>query len=243
METEAAPAKLNLYLHVVGRRDDGYHLLDSLVAFAEAGDVLRARPANGLRLTLDGAFGRALAGEPDNLVLRAARLLAEAAGVPPHAELVLEKNLPVASGIGGGSADAAAALRLLQRLWNVSLPAATLQQLALRLGADVPVCLHGHPVRMGGIGERLEPVPALPPCGLLLVNPGVAVQTRPVFQARTGGFLRRHGFRRGGAMQPTLPPACASCATTWKLPPAACTRSSAACSPRSQNNRSACCPA
>ena len=111
MQTEAAPAKLNLYLHVVGRRDDGYHLLDSLVAFAEVGDVLRATPADRLHLTLNGAFGRALAGEPDNLVLRAARLLAEAAGLPPHAELVLEKNLPVASGIGGGSADAAAALR------------------------------------------------------------------------------------------------------------------------------------
>jgi len=187
-EAEAAPAKLNLYLHVVGRRDDGYHLLDSLVAFAEAGDVLRARPSSGLRLTLEGVFGRALADEPDNLVLRAARLLAEAAGVPPHAELVLQKNLPVASGIGGGSADAAAALRLLQRLWNVSLAPATLQQLALRIGADVPVCLHRRPVRMGGIGERLEPVPALPPCGVLLVNPGVAVVTRQVFQARTGGF-------------------------------------------------------
>ncbi len=113
--SEAAPAKINLYLHVTGRRDDGYHLLDSLVAFAEIGDVLSAEPAETLSLRLAGPFAAGLAAEPDNLVLRAARALAAEAGVTPGAHLVLEKNLPVASGIGGGSADAAAALRLLCR--------------------------------------------------------------------------------------------------------------------------------
>lgn len=188
MQTEAAPAKINLYLHIVGRRDDGYHLLDSLVGFAEAGDVLQATPADDLRLTLTGPFGGTLAAEADNLVLRAARALAEAAGVPPRADLVLDKHLPVASGIGGGSADAAATLRLLQRLWGCRLPDDVLHRLALRLGADVPVCLHSKTRRMSGIGDRLDPAPALPDCGLLLVNPGIAVETRAVFQAREGGF-------------------------------------------------------
>lgn len=188
MQTEAAPAKINLYLHVVGRRDDGYHLLDSLVGFAEAGDVLQATPADSLELTLTGRFGAALAVEPDNLVLRAARALAEAVGVPPLAHLLLDKRLPIASGIGGGSADAAATLRALQHLWNGRLPDDTLHRLALQLGADVPVCLHSRTLRMSGIGDRLDPAPALPRCGLLLVNPGVAVETRAVFRARSGAF-------------------------------------------------------
>ena len=188
METEAAPAKINLYLHITGRREDGYHLLDSLVAFADVGDSLQATDDDALSLAVTGPFGAALQAEPDNLVLRAARALAEAAGVRPRARLTLEKHLPVASGIGGGSADAAATLRLLQRLWHCSLPAEALQRLALRLGADVPVCLHGQPVRMGGIGEHLRPVPPLPRCGLLLVNPGVAVATRDIFRARTGAY-------------------------------------------------------
>ena len=188
MQTEAAPAKINLYLHVVGRRDDGYHLLDSLVGFAEAGDVLQATQADTLELTLTGRFGAALAVEPDNLVLRAARALAEAAGVPPRAHLLLDKRLPVASGIGGGSADAAATLRALQRLWDCRLPEGVLHRLALRLGADVPVCLHSRTLRMSGIGDRLDPAPALPDCGLLLVNLGVAVETRAVFRARSGEF-------------------------------------------------------
>ncbi len=185
---EFAPAKLNLALHVVGRRADGYHLLDSLVAFAGAGDVLHAETGDGLTLAVTGPFGQGLAAEPDNLVLRAARALAQAGSVSAGARLTLDKHLPVASGIGGGSADAAAALRLLARLWRLDLPRADLDALALRLGADVPVCLHGQPTRMGGIGEVLASVPALPPCGVLLVNPGVAVSTPEVFRLRSGGF-------------------------------------------------------
>lgn len=182
---EPAPAKVNLFLHVTGRRADGYHLLDSLAVFADAADELRAAPADTLSLTIEGPFAAALAVEPDNLVLRAARALAEAAGMPSRAQLVLTKNLPVASGIGGGSADAAAALRVLGRLWGVT---ADLSSLAARLGADVPVCLASRPARMGGVGEVLTRAPALPPYGMVLLNPGTPVATAEVFRARTGAF-------------------------------------------------------
>lgn len=181
----AAHAKVNLFLHVIGKRPDGYHLLDSLVVFAAASDALEADDCDALSLTIDGPFGAGLAEEPDNLVLRAARALAADADIAPRAALRLTKNLPVASGIGGGSADAAAALRLLSQLWGIAPPP---EALALTLGADVPVCLAGRPARMQGIGEILLPAPAIPPCGLLLVNPGVAVATPAVFKARTGGF-------------------------------------------------------
>ncbi len=185
---EAAPAKVNLYLHVVGRRPDGYHLLDSLAVFPGIGDELRARAAGpeaeGLTLTLDGPFAAVLAPERDNMVLRAATALAEASGVRARARLALTKRLPIASGIGGGSSDAAATLRALARLWNVEIPPG----LASRLGADVPVCLAGTPAQMRGIGEILDPVPVLPECGMVLVNPGVAVATPDIFRARSGAF-------------------------------------------------------
>jgi len=190
MDEEFAPAKINLALHVLGRRADSYHLLDSVVVFAGVGDLLTAEPGDGLTLTVRGRFGPALAGEGDNLVLRAARLLAEAGGVRAEARLVLRKELPVASGIGGGSADAAAALRLLARLWRLEVPAPDLAALAMRLGADVPVCLAGRPARMQGVGEHLAALPALPACGLVLLNPGVPVATRDVFARRPPGFSR-----------------------------------------------------
>jgi 4-diphosphocytidyl-2-C-methyl-D-erythritol kinase len=181
-----APAKVNLFLHVVGRRADGYHLLDSLAVFPSVGDRVGAEPAEGLRLTLAGPFAAGLAAEGDNLVLRAARALAAWVGRAPDVALTLEKNLPVASGIGGGSADAAAALRVLAGLWGIDVGA--LGALALGLGADVPVCLAARPMRMGGVGEVLAPSPALPACGMVLVNPGVGVATPAVFRARAGGF-------------------------------------------------------
>jgi 4-diphosphocytidyl-2-C-methyl-D-erythritol kinase len=183
-----AAAKVNLALHVLGRRADGYHLLDSLVVFADVGDRVHAEPADALSLEVDGPFAGGLAGEPDNLVLRAARLLAEAGGVAPAARLLLEKRLPVAAGIGGGSADAAAALRVLTRLWRLDIPDRELAALALRLGADVPVCLAGRPARMSGLGDVLAPLPAVPDCGLALINPGVPVATRDVFRRREGAF-------------------------------------------------------
>ncbi|MDO9712315.1 4-(cytidine 5'-diphospho)-2-C-methyl-D-erythritol kinase [Paracraurococcus lichenis] len=188
MPTELAPAKVNLYLHVTGRRADGYHLLDSLAVFGPAADALALAPADDLSLALDGPFGAALAAEPDNLVLRAARALAAAVGVPARAAMVLTKRLPVASGIGGGSADAAAALRGLDRLWGLGLGEGRLAEVAAPLGADIPVCLASRPARMQGVGEVLLPAPALPRCGLLLVNPGVALPTPAVFKARQGGF-------------------------------------------------------
>lgn len=184
MEREAARAKVNLFLHVLGRRTDGYHLLDSLVVFPDAADEVRAEAADTLALEVEGPFASALEGG-DNLVLRAARALLQASGRGCGARLRLEKALPVASGIGGGSADAAAALRLLNRLWNLGLPAPRLSGLALGLGADVPACLLSEPVRMGGVGEILGVAPALPPCGMVLVNPGVPVSTAEVFRART----------------------------------------------------------
>jgi 4-diphosphocytidyl-2-C-methyl-D-erythritol kinase len=185
---EAARAKVNLCLHVVGKRADGYHLLDSLAVFPEVGDRLEVFPAETLSLQLTGRFGTNLRAEPDNLVLRAARGLAELAGVAAKARIVLEKNLPVSSGIGGGSADAAAALRVLQRLWGVAVDEDALAALALRLGADVPVCLAQRPTRMQGVGEVLAEAPVLPASGMVLVNPLVAVATPAVFKARSGGF-------------------------------------------------------
>ena len=152
--TEAAPAKVNLYLHVIGRRADGYHLLDSLVVFAGIGDVLEAAPSDTLSLSVEGPFAAGLTDEPDNLVLRAVRALAAEAGVPARARLTLHKNLPVASGIGGGSADAAAALRLLSRLWDLRPDPGAMARLALALGADVPVCLAGRASRMSVSGNN-----------------------------------------------------------------------------------------
>jgi 4-diphosphocytidyl-2-C-methyl-D-erythritol kinase len=174
---EAAPAKINLCLHVTGRRLDGYHLLDSLVVFADVADRVFASPAHGLSLVVAGAEGAGLQAEADNLVLRAARLM----GIE-DAALVLDKHLPVASGIGGGSADAAAALRALSRLTGLPLPA--LDEV-LTLGADVPVCLSGLPARMSGIGEVVDPLPALPALACVLVNPRLPVPTPQVFAALT----------------------------------------------------------
>ena len=183
----AAPAKLNLYLHVTGKRADGYHLLDSLIAFAAVHDTVSVRPASKLSLELAGPFAATLRRETDNLVLRAARALAAAAGARSGARIRLIKRLPVASGIGGGSADAAAALKALKRLWRVD-ERVDLSALALPLGADVPMCLAGRAAIASGIGERLDPVPALPPAALVLVNPMARLQTNRVFQARSGAF-------------------------------------------------------
>jgi len=188
---EFAPAKVNLFLHVTGRRADGYHLLDSLVIFAGAGDVVAVQDADALTLTLDGPGAGALEGEADNLVLRAARALAAEAGVAARARIRLTKTLPVAAGLGGGSADAAAALRALVRLWDLRIEAAALARIAAGLGADVPACLASRPCRMGGIGEVLEAAPALPRYGLVLTNPRVALPTPSVFRARSGAFSAR----------------------------------------------------
>jgi 4-diphosphocytidyl-2-C-methyl-D-erythritol kinase len=169
-----ARAKINLYLHVTGRRADGYHLMDSLVCFAELGDELSIAPAEKLSLSLEGPFAPALAGA-GNLVLRAARLVDASRGAALH----LNKQLPVAAGIGGGSADAAAALTGLSRLWQAPLPA---DSQLLALGADLPVCLADGPRFVGGIGEALEAAPPLPPTAMLLANPRRPLPTVDVFR-------------------------------------------------------------
>jgi 4-diphosphocytidyl-2-C-methyl-D-erythritol kinase len=192
-----APAKVNLYLHVVGRRPDGYHLLDSLVAFADIGDRVTAAAAEQLSLTVGGPEGAAVAAlSDDNLVLRAARLLAESAGVGAGARLHLEKHLPAAAGIGGGSSDAAATLRLLEQLWQSRLDRDSLMAIATKLGADVPACLAATPVWVGGIGERLEAAAGLPPAGIVLANPRRPLPTAAVFAARRGAFSREDRFPR-----------------------------------------------
>jgi len=204
----AAPAKLNLYLHVTGRRADGYHTLDSLVAFADVHDTLTASPSQRLRLDIDGPFAAALAatasarrppGRRNNLVLRAARALARETASPPRAALRLTKRLPVAAGIGGGSADAAATLEALRALWSVAPAAERISAIACALGADVPVCLHARAAFVGGIGDELAPAPSLPRAGLVLANPGVALATRRVFAARADRFSPAARFREAPA--------------------------------------------
>ena len=185
-----APAKLNLYLHVTGRRPDGYHLLDSLVAFSDIGDRLSVAPAPRLSLEVTGRFAPDLAQEDPrkNLVWRAAEALAARLGRAPDVALTLEKHLPVASGIGGGSSDAAAALKALAAHWQASLDEKALWTLAAELGADVPVCVVARASFFGGIGDEVVPAPVLPPAPLLLVNPGIALPTASVFRARHGAF-------------------------------------------------------
>jgi 4-diphosphocytidyl-2-C-methyl-D-erythritol kinase len=193
--TAFAPAKVNLYLHLIGRRPDGYHLLDSLIAFPDIGDRITAEPAPTLSLEITGpeAAGLAHSGQ-DNLVLRAARLLADHTGTARGAALVLEKNLPVAAGIGGGSSDAAATLRLLAALWQLTIGEEALAGLGARLGADLPVCLYGRAAWVGGIGARIEPAPDLPEAGMLLANPRRELPTAAVFAARTGPFYEAGRF-------------------------------------------------
>jgi 4-diphosphocytidyl-2-C-methyl-D-erythritol kinase len=175
--SDFAPAKVNLCLHVTGRRADGYHLLDSLVVFVGVGDRVTVAEGSGLSLDISGPEAASLAAEPDNLVLRAA----QAMGIT-DAALGLWKVLPLSSGVGGGSADAAATLRALSCWSGRMLPSAGQ---VLALGADVPVCMAGQPARMRGVGEDLSPLPALPPIWLVLVNPRVPVATPQIFAALT----------------------------------------------------------
>jgi 4-diphosphocytidyl-2-C-methyl-D-erythritol kinase len=191
----AAPAKLNLFLHIVGRREDGFHLLDSLIAFVDIHDTLSLTAASELSLEIDGPFASQLPAKPDNLVLRAARGLARICGVDGGAHLKLTKRLPVASGIGGGSSDAAATIKGLIQLWDVQPDNQALQALAIELGADVPVCLNGQAAFIGGIGEQISKAGPLPVCSLVLVNPGVAISTPAVFRVQAqSGFSKPGRF-------------------------------------------------
>jgi 4-diphosphocytidyl-2-C-methyl-D-erythritol kinase len=203
MLTETAYAKVNLALHVRARRADGYHELESLFAFCADGDELSAklREDGALTLAIEGDFAEDLAADENNLVLRAARALQAASGTMLGAHLSLEKNLPIASGIGGGSTDAAAALRLLVRLWDLRPMEIDFPAIAASLGADVPACLGSQTVFGTGVGERLETVDLdLAGTPILLVNPLVPCPTGPVFKAWDGedrGPLDPAEWRRG----------------------------------------------
>jgi len=212
---QQAPAKVNLFLHVTGKREDGYHLLESLVCFTATGDVLSGelRTDGKITLSITGPMAAKLAGDntDDNLVMRAAKMLQEFCKTDLGADLILDKRLPIASGIGGGSADAAAAIRLLCDMWKLDLDADTLSRLALSLGADVPVCLHGRTCLMAGIGEEITDLPDLPTVPIVLINPGKAVSTPEIFKARadeaftlSGAWDTTRSFQSGAALADAL---------------------------------------
>lgn len=201
IDSEHAPAKLNLALHVRGRRADGRHDIETIFAFAGLGDTVTLDDASGeLAVCVEGPFAVALGGG-ETLVGRAARALADAAGVPPRGRLRLTKRLPVAAGLGGGSADAAAALRLLARVWGLGWARGRLAQIGQSLGADVPACVHARAMRGEGLGERLTPV-ALGGRAVVLVNAGVPVPTGRVFAAWDG--VDRGPLAHGDALAAAL---------------------------------------
>ena len=188
MIERTAHAKINLALHVTGQREDGYHLLDSLVVFTSIGDIIRiensGKQGAPIELSTDGPFSHSVPGDDDNLVKKAASLLydveSKSLHKPDPVSITLTKNLPVASGIGGGSADAAATLLGLKELWDSPVD---LVPIANRLGADVAMCLHSVPLRARGIGEDLTPLSLTEPLNLVLINPQVEVSTPAIFKA------------------------------------------------------------
>jgi len=181
-----AHAKINLFLHVTGKRDDGYHLLESLVTFAEFGDRLELKPAETLSLEITGPFAASLS--QDNIVMKAAQLLKNHTGYKAGAQMTLEKHIPVGAGLGGGSSDAAAALLGLAKLWGVAIDDADMQKMALQLGADVPVCLARRMAWMQGVGERVTPIKRKCDVWAVLVNPGAPLLTKDVFRRFSGAF-------------------------------------------------------
>jgi 4-diphosphocytidyl-2-C-methyl-D-erythritol kinase len=178
----AAPAKINLALHVTGRRADGYHLLDSIAVFADIGDRIAIAPAAKLALTLSGPFAEHAPGDANDLAFRAATAFFEHTGLSPAVTIGVEKNIPAGAGLGGGSADAAAVLAGLNRHCDAGVPADALKAFGLKLGADVPMCLAGRALRARGIGEIIEPLQGWPPLPLVLVWPRRTVSTAEVFK-------------------------------------------------------------
>ena len=185
---DTAYAKINLALHVRHRRADGYHALETLFVFAEDGDALTASPSDVFSLAISGPFGQGLSTGPDNLVLKAVLALARANGIKSGLALTLDKNLPIAAGIGGGSADAAAALRLAAKMWQLGPDAIGPEVIAPAIGADVPACLHAQSCYGSGVGDALTNAPDLGLKGrpILLINPRMACPTGPVFAAWDG---------------------------------------------------------
>lgn len=182
MITANARAKVNLFLQVTGKRTDGYHLLESLVVFADRGDRITVQEAEDLTLKVSGPFSTAIDSTEENLVIKAAQKLKSESGIDKGARISLEKNLPVAAGIGGGSADAAATLKSLNTLWNIGFSEDRLSQIGLSLGADIPACLYGRPAIMSGIGEHISGIVDFPEFYILLVNEGSSLATKDVFK-------------------------------------------------------------
>lgn len=189
-----APAKINLFLHITGKREDGYHTLQSLMTFVDVGDDLAFVPQENFEVEVKGPFAASLPQAQDNLINKAARLLSEEYKTPLQGKIILTKNLPTASGIGGGSADAAGALRGLTKLWSLPEDMARLQKLAAQLGADVPACIESKTVWVEGVGEKLTPVPHMPPLYFALVNPLVPVATAEAFKKFHGRFSQSRLF-------------------------------------------------
>jgi 4-diphosphocytidyl-2-C-methyl-D-erythritol kinase len=186
--TGLAPAKINLFLHVGPVQADGYHPLASLVAFADVGDRITVERADALSLSVEGPFGAGLAAEPDNLILKALRALGQAAGIgEPPLRVVLDKQLPIAAGLGGGSSDAGTALKLARTLLNLDLDDVALEAVAGVVGADGPMCLRARSAWAEGRGDLLTDTPDLPPLHAVLVNPGVPSSTGPVYRAFDAG--------------------------------------------------------
>jgi 4-diphosphocytidyl-2-C-methyl-D-erythritol kinase len=201
IETAFAAAKVNLYLHVAPPTPDGYHPIASLMAFADVGDEVSAEPASNLSLAIQGPFGAGLSAQDDNLVLRAARALLAHAGRPKAgARLVLTKALPIAAGLGGGSSDAGAALRLLNRMLGLGLDEASLEAVAAEIGADGAACVRARMLTAQGRGERLSDAPVMPPLPCVLVNPGAPSPTGAVYRAYDASGAP------GGADLPAAPP-------------------------------------
>jgi 4-diphosphocytidyl-2-C-methyl-D-erythritol kinase len=202
--TEIGYAKINLALHVRSRRDDGYHMLETLFAFAEDGDRLTMPLSDKTELSMTGPFAGGLSNGPENLVLRAVEAVRAAFKIDQHVAITLDKRLPIAAGIGGGSADAAAVIRLMARQYGLNIDDPKLLALAVELGADVPACVVSQTVRGEGVGDELSPVDgsSLSGCPLLLVNPLVPCPTGPVFQAWDG--VDRGPLAKGDVMQTAL---------------------------------------
>lgn len=188
-----APAKINLFLHVIGKRTDGYHLLDSLVVFTEYGDVIEVEESDDLSLIVSGAYANSLSAirPENNLVWKAALTLQKYTRERKAATIRLTKNLPLASGIGGGSADAAATIKALTKLWKLNLPNEELYKIALELGSDVPICLYGEPALMRGIGDDITPVELTEPAYIVLINPNILLATAEVFQSFSSKTQRK----------------------------------------------------
>ena len=179
-----APAKLNLALHVTGQRADGYHLLESLVAFADFGDEVTVEPAEADEFVVSGQFASWVPIDGGNLVIAARDLLRDLLpGETPPVRIALEKRLPVASGVGGGSSDAAATIKALIALWGVQVDEKELATAALSLGADLPMCLAERPLIARGIGDEIEPLGSFPGVHAVLVNPGAQISTPEIFKA------------------------------------------------------------